>query len=68
MVASLRGSVCDRGGAAGTPTQMRGVTARRAAARYVPLARERAREDLLTYLLTCYLTHVAHHYRIYTVP
>ena len=23
---------------------------------------------LLTYLLTCYLTLVAHHYRIYTVP
>ena len=23
---------------------------------------------VLTYLLTCYLTHVAHHYRIYTVP
>ena len=25
-------------------------------------------EYLLTYLLPCYLTHVAHHYRIYTVP
>ena len=23
---------------------------------------------VLTYLLTCYLTHVAHHYRIHTVP
>ena len=24
--------------------------------------------EVLTYLLTCYLTLVAHHYRIYTVP
>ena len=25
-------------------------------------------ESVLTYLLTCYLTHVAHHYRIHTAP
>ena len=24
--------------------------------------------SFLTYLLTCYLTHVAHHYRIHTAP
>ena len=34
------------------------------------LAADQNRQDitLLTYLLTCYLTHVAHHYHIHTVP